>query len=104
MGGSRGKQEGSACAGQSGAGAAQVDGWASRVHQQDSEVPKLPRGERAARAVRISGELSGLLALLIWANEERTTQDRPSKRTDFREKWLGTFLERRDRPRDQTKA
>ena len=28
-----------------------------------------------------------------------TTQDRPSKRTDFRKKWLGTFLERRDRAR-----
>ena len=33
-----------------------------------------------------------------------TTQDGPSKRTDFQGKWLGTFLERRDRPRDQTQA
>ena len=84
MGGSRGKKEGSACAGQSGAGAAQVDGWASRVHQQDSEVPKLPRGERAARAVRISGELSALLALLIWANEECEWQGARTRRRIIR--------------------
>ena len=44
------------------------------MHQQNSEVPKLPCGERAARAVRIRGELSALLTLLTWASEEREGQ------------------------------
>ena len=55
MWGPRGKGEGSACAGQGVAGAAEGGGWASRVHQQISEVPKLPCGERAARAVQKRG-------------------------------------------------
>ena len=68
MGGPRGKNEGSACAGQGGAGAAQGDGWASKAQQQVLECPnciKLPSGAGAARAARIAEGLSALLTLLI---------------------------------------